>query len=133
MGSSRNQPQGNLRTFDIFGEVEICVLSGLCRDDSYPPTYFTCRRTLLKLIPRDHIHGSEREIKFRRFLFTFSMKREISHFYVVVLQKGQRNVQKSVMHVQRVLLCLLNIFFFFFDVLVAFALLHLKVPRGCLG
>ena len=59
------------------------------------------------------------------------MKREISHFYVVVLQKGQRNVQKSVMHVQRVLLCLLNIFFF--DVLVAFALLHLKVPRGCLG
>ena len=113
MGSSRNQPQGNLRTFDIFGEVEICVLSGLCRDDSYPPTYFTCRRTLLnKLIPRDHIHGSEREIKFRRCLFTFSMKREISHFYVVVLQKGQRNVQKSVMHVQRVLLCLLNIFFF---------------------
>ena len=112
MGSSRNQPQGNLRTFDIFGEVEICVLSCLCRDDSYPPTYFTCRRTLLKLIPRDHIHGSEREIKFRRFLFTFSMKREISHFYVVVLQKGQRNVQKSVMHVQRVLLCLLNIFFF---------------------
>ena len=59
------------------------------------------------------------------------MKREISHFYVVVLQKGQRNVQKSVMHVQRVLLCLLNIFFF--DVLFAFALLHLKVPRGCLG
>ena len=124
MGSSRNQPQGNLRTFDIFGGVEICVLSGLCRDDSYPPTYFTCRRTLLKLIPRDHIHGSEREIKFRRCLFTFSMKREISHFYVVVLQKGQRNVQKSVMHVQRVLLCLLNIFF---------ALLHLKVPPGCLG
>ena len=131
MGSSRNQPQGNLRTFDIFGEVEICVLSGLCRDDSYPPTYFKCRRTLLnKLIPRDHIHGSEREIKFRRCLFTFSMKREISHFYVVVLQKGQRNVQKSVMHVQRVLLCLLNIFFF--DVLVAFALLHLKVPPGVL-
>ena len=33
----------------------ICVLSGLCRDDSYPPTYFTCRRTLLKLTLRDHI------------------------------------------------------------------------------
>ena len=48
------------------------------------------------------------------------MKREISHFYVVVLQKGQRNVQKSVMYVQRVLLCLLN--FIFFDVLVVFAL-----------
>ena len=130
MGSSRNQPQGNLRTFDIFGEVEICVLSGLCRDDSYPPTYFTCRRTLLnKLIPRDHIHGSEREIKFRRCLFTFSMKREISHFYVVVLQKGQRNVQKSVMHVQRVLLCLL-IFFFFLTFSLRSRCCILKSPGG---
>ena len=54
------------------------------------------------------------------------MKREISHFYVVVLQKRQRNVQKSVMQVQRVLLCLLN--FIFFVVLVALASLYLKIP-----
>ena len=33
-------------------------------------------------------------------MFTFSIKREIRHFYVVVVQKRQRNVQKSVMHVR---------------------------------
>ena len=31
---------------------------------------------------------------------TFSTKREIRHFHVVVVQRRQRNVQKSVMHVQ---------------------------------
>ena len=36
-----------------------------------------------------------REIKFRRGLFTFSTKREIRHFHVVVAQKRQRNVQKK--------------------------------------
>ena len=38
---------------------------------------------------------SGREIKFRRGLFTFSTKREIRHFHVVVAQKRQRNVQKK--------------------------------------
>ena len=38
--------------------------------------------------------------KFRHFLFTSSIKHEIRYFQVVVLQKQQRNVQKSVMHVQ---------------------------------
>ena len=41
--------------------------------------------------------SSETEIKkFRRSLFTFSTKREIRHFHVVVVEKRQ----KSVMHVQ---------------------------------
>ena len=44
--------------------------------------------------------SSGSEIKFRRRLFTFSIKHEIRHFFVVVVQKRQRNVQKSVMHVQ---------------------------------
>ena len=44
--------------------------------------------------------SSGRDIKFRRGLFTFSTKREIRHFHVVVAQKRQRNVQKkSEMHV----------------------------------
>ena len=34
------------------------------------------------------------------FLFTSSIKHEIKYFHVVVLQKRQRNVQKSVMNVQ---------------------------------
>ena len=42
--------------------------------------------------------SSEREVKFRRCLFMFSIKRKIRHFHVVVVQKRQRNVQKSVMH-----------------------------------
>ena len=33
-------------------------------------------------------------------VFPSSTKREIRHFYVVVVQRRQRNVQKSVMHVQ---------------------------------
>ena len=65
------------------------------------PTYFDkCRRTLQKLNSKGPYPSSEREIKFRRCLFTFSIKREIRHFHVVVVQKRQRNVQKSVMHVQ---------------------------------
>ena len=36
----------------------------------------------------------------RCLVFTSSIKREIRHFHVVVMQWRQRNVQKSVMHVQ---------------------------------
>ena len=58
------------------------------------------------------------------------MKREIRQFHVVVVQKWYINVQKSVMHVRSC--CFANktycFFFFFFDVLVAVALLDLKVP-----
>ena len=43
---------------------------------------------------------SAKRSKFRHFLFTSSIKHEIGYFQVVVLQKQQRNVQKSVMHVQ---------------------------------
>ena len=58
-------------------------------------TYFVkCRRTLLNLNSKEPYPSSEREIKFRRCLFTFSIKRENWHFHVVVLQKRQRNVQK---------------------------------------
>ena len=53
-------------------------------------------------------------------MFTFSIKREIRHFHVVVVQKRQRNVQKtekSVMHVHHTL----TLFIVYFDVLVAVA------------
>lgn len=49
-------------------------------------------------------------------MVTFSIKHEISHFYLVVVLKLQRNVKKSLLFF---LLCL-------FDVLVAAALLDLK-------
>ena len=70
--------------------------------------------------------SSERGIKFRRCLFTFSVKREIRHFHVVVVQKRRTNVQKSVMHMQiycfayKLLVC---------EVLVAVASLDLKITH----
>ena len=63
--------------------------------------------------------NKEGERKFCRCLFTSSARHEIRHFYVVVAQKRQRNVQKSVMHVQSC--CLLIKPIAFYDVLVAVA------------
>ena len=39
--------------------------------------------------------SSEREIKFRRCLFTHSIKREIRHFHVVVVQKRAKKCTKK--------------------------------------
>ena len=61
-------------------------------------------------------------------MFTFSTKLEIKHFLVVVVQKGQINVQKSVMHVQVVVLLIKPIDFL--DVLVAVASLNLYFPTN---
>ena len=46
-------------------------------------------------------------------VFSYSIKgaREIRKFYVVVVQRRQRNVQNSVMHVQSCCLLFINIFF----------------------
>ena len=45
-------------------------------------------------------------------LFPSSTKREIRQFHVVVVQRRQRNVQKSVMHVQSCCFACLNLFLF---------------------
>ena len=50
-------------------------------------------------------------------MFTYSIKREIMHFQVVVLQKRQRNGQTSVIHVQSC--CFAYKTYCFFYVLVA--------------
>ena len=55
------------------------------------------------------ISSLERERNFSCRLFTSSIKREIRHFPVVVVQWRQRNVQKSVMHVQSCCQCLFNL------------------------
>ena len=59
-----------------------------------------CRQISLDLISWGPHSSLERERKFLRRLFTSSIKREIRHFHVVVVQQRRRNVQKSVMHVQ---------------------------------
>ena len=72
----------------------------------------------LNLNSKGKYSSSERETKFHRCLCTFSIKHKITHFYVIVGQKWQRNVQKSMMHTHDVLL----------DIVVAIASLNLKVP-----
>ena len=59
-----------------------------------------CRQISLDLISWGPHLSLERERKFLRRLFTSSIKREIRHFHVVVMQQRRRNVQKGVMHVQ---------------------------------
>ena len=54
-------------------------------------------------------------------VFPSSKKCEIKHFHVVVVQRRQRNVQKSLMHVQSYCFAYL-ILFCLFAVLVAIAI-----------
>ena len=65
------------------------------------PAYFLkCRRTLLKLNPKEPHPSSERKINFVVACLRSPSKREIRIFPALVVQKRQRNVQKIVMHVQ---------------------------------
>ena len=54
----------------------------------------------------------ERRKESRSVVFTSSTKREIRRFHVVVVLRRQRNVQKSVMHVQSYCFANLNLFAF---------------------
>ena len=63
------------------------------------------------------LQSSGKEEESRCLVFTSSTKREIRYFHVVVVQRRQRNVQKSVMHVQSC--CFANETNCFFTVLVA--------------
>ena len=58
----------------------------------------------------DQNSGKERES--RSLVFTSSTKREIRQFHVVVVQRRQGKVQKSVMHVQSCYFAHLNLFFY---------------------
>ena len=59
--------------------------------------FVKCRWTLLKLNPYESYPTSERERKFHRRLCASPVKREIRPFHGVVVQWGQRKVQKRVM------------------------------------
>ena len=73
----------------------------------------------------------KRERKIRRRFFTFSITREIRHFHVVVVKWRQRNVQKSVIHVQTG--CFANQIYCFFAALVAVAVVVAKAPYWSLS
>ena len=70
------------------------------------------RQISLELISWGPHSSLERERPFRGRLFVYSIKREIRHFYVVVVRQWQRNVQKSMMHVQTCCFFLINLLLF---------------------
>ena len=57
-------------------------------------------------------HSSEKERESRCLVFTSSVRREIRQFQVVVVQRRQGNVQKSVMQVQSCCFANLNLLLF---------------------
>ena len=59
-------------------------------------------------------------------MFTSSIKREIRDFHAVVVHWRQRNVQKSVLHVQSC--CFANQTYCFFEVLAAVVVVCAKAP-----
>ena len=66
----------------------------------------------LELSSRGLYQSSGKEKESCCLVFPSSTKREIRHFHVVVVQRRQRNVQKSVMHVQSCYFANLNLLLF---------------------
>ena len=62
--------------------------------------FVKCWQIFLELNSNRLYQSSGKEKEIGCLVFTSSTKREIKHFYVVVVKQRQRNVQKSVMHVQ---------------------------------
>ena len=85
-----------------------------------------CRRISLKWISWGPHSSFKREKKICCCLFTSSIKREIRDFHAVVVQWRQRNVQKSVLHVQKC--CFAYQTYCVFEVLAAVAVVVAKAP-----
>ena len=93
--------------------------------------FVKCRRTLLKLNSKEPNPSSEREIKFRRCLFTFSTSHVIRHFHVVVVQKRRRIVQKVWCTCKVVVLLIKPIVFVLFVCFFCFVLFCLFLSTRC--
>ena len=74
--------------------------------------FVKCWQIFLELNSKRLYQSSGKDKESRCFVFTSSTKREIRHFHVVVVQRRQRNVQKSVMHVQSCCFSDLNLLLF---------------------
>ena len=85
----------NLRGLKLYRAYSISFNSSL-----------NCWQILLELNSKGLYQSSGKEKESCCLVFPSSTKREISHFHVVVVQQRQRNVQKSVIHVQSC--CLAN-------------------------
>ena len=75
--------------------------------------YFVkCWQMFLELNSKGLYQSSGKEKESCCLVFPSSTKREIRQFHVVVVQRRQRNVQKSVMHVQSCCFACLNLLLF---------------------
>ena len=62
--------------------------------------FVKCWQIFLELNSKRLYQSWGKEKESCRLVFTSSTKREIRHFHVVVVQRRQRNVQKSMMYIQ---------------------------------
>ena len=85
-----------------------------------------CKQTLFETNSLELYSSSEGQTKFCCRLFTSSIKREIRHFQVVVVQRQQRNVQKSVLYVKSC--CFAYSTNCFFDILIAITVVASSGP-----
>ena len=74
--------------------------------------FVKCWQIFLELNSKGLHQSSGKEKESCCLLFPSSTKREIRYFHVVVVQRRQRNVQKSVMHVQSCCFANLNLLLF---------------------
>ena len=100
-GNENDALKVNLRSFRLYGNY------------SYPLILSNVDKPSWNWILRDHIQVQNEKKISSLLVFFFSIKREIRHFNVVFVQKRERNVQKSVMHVQSCCHCLLGLLIFF--------------------
>ena len=78
----------------------------------YLVEFVKCWQIVVELNSKGLHQSSGKEKESCCLLFPSSTKREIRQFHVVVVQRRQRNVQKSVMHLQSCCFAYLNLFFF---------------------
>ena len=74
--------------------------------------FIKCWQIFLELNSKRLYQSSGKEKESHRLVFTFSTKREFRHFHIVIMQQGQINVQKSMMHEQSCCFANLKTLFF---------------------
>ena len=87
------------------------LLKWICAASNFPTRLI--RQMLAYFFGVERLYQSSGKRKENgRLVFPSSTKREIRHFHVVVVQRWQRNVQKSVMHLQSCYFANLNLLVF---------------------
>ena len=105
----KQQRQRRLRKRHL--QSEVALLQTLSRL-FHLVQFVKCWQFFLELNSKGQYRSSGKKKESHCLVFTSSTIREIRHFHVVVVQRRQRNVQKSVMHVQSCYFANLRVRFF---------------------